>query len=64
VDGPAHERVQQGVDDGALATFADAYRVELSGRGYTPLSTGTELRQAARFSGLCVLESDLWLLDL
>jgi integrase/recombinase XerD len=35
---------------GPLAPFADAYRVELGRRGYTPLSTVTELRQAARFS--------------
>jgi hypothetical protein len=35
---------------GPLAPFADAYRVELGRRGYAPLSTVTELRQAARFS--------------
>jgi site-specific recombinase XerD len=35
---------------GPVAPFADAYRVELLERGYTPLSTINELRQAARFS--------------
>jgi integrase/recombinase XerD len=35
---------------GPLAPFADAYRVELRERGYTPLSIVNELRQAARFS--------------
>jgi site-specific recombinase XerD len=35
---------------GPLASFADAYRAELLERGYTPLSTVNELRQAVRFS--------------
>jgi integrase/recombinase XerD len=43
-------RVSRVLMTGPLAPFADAYRVELGGRGYTPLSTVTELRQAARFS--------------
>jgi hypothetical protein len=33
-----------------LASFADAYRAELLERGYTPLPTVSEVRQAARFS--------------
>jgi integrase/recombinase XerD len=43
-------RVSRVLMTGPLAAFADAYRVELGRRGYTPLSTVTELRQAARFS--------------
>ena len=35
---------------GPLAPFADAYRVELRGRGYTVRSTVSELRQVARLS--------------
>ncbi len=35
---------------GPVAAFADAYRAELFERGYTPLSTVNEVRQAARFS--------------
>jgi site-specific recombinase XerD len=35
---------------GPLAPFADAYRVELQGRGYTVRSTVCELRQVARLS--------------
>jgi integrase/recombinase XerD len=35
---------------GPLAPFADAYRVELRGRGYTVRSTVCELRQVARLS--------------
>jgi site-specific recombinase XerD len=35
---------------GPLVPFADAYRVELRRRGYTPRSMISELRQAARFS--------------
>ncbi len=35
---------------GPLAPYADAYRAELSGRGYTPLSSVNELRQVGRLS--------------
>jgi integrase/recombinase XerD len=35
---------------GPLAPFADAYRTELRGRGYTVRSTVLELRQVARLS--------------
>jgi site-specific recombinase XerD len=35
---------------GPLAPFADGYREALQRRGYTPLSTESKLRQAARFS--------------
>jgi site-specific recombinase XerD len=40
---------------GPLAPFADAYRVELRGRGYTVQSTVCQLRQVARLS--CWLEA-------
>jgi integrase/recombinase XerD len=43
-------RVSRVLMTGPLAPFADSYRVELGRRGYTPLSTVTELRQVARFS--------------
>jgi len=43
-------RVSRVLMTGPLAPFADAYRVELRERGYTPLSIVNELRQAARFS--------------
>ena len=43
-------RVSRVLMTGPLVPFADAYRVELGRRGYTPLSIVTELRQAARFS--------------
>jgi len=36
---------------GPLAPYADAYRAELAGRGYTPLSAVNELRQVGRLSG-------------
>jgi len=36
---------------GPLAPYADAYRAELRGRGYTALSTVNELRQVGRLSG-------------
>ena len=35
---------------GPLAPFADAYAAELRGRGYTPLTTVSELRQVGRLS--------------
>ena len=47
--GPA-SRVSQVVLTGPLASFADAYRVELRARGYTALTTVNEVRQMARFS--------------
>lgn len=43
-------RVCRVVLTGPLAPFADAYRAELRGRGYTPLTTVNELRQMARLS--------------
>src|SRR4051812_39645009 len=43
-------RVSRVLVTGPLAPFADAYREELLQRGYAPLSTVNELRQAARFS--------------
>ena len=43
-------RVSRVLMTGPMAPFADAYREELLGRGYTPLSTVNELRQVARFS--------------
>ncbi len=43
-------RVSRVLMTGPVAPFADAYRVELLDRGYTPLSTVNELRQVARFS--------------
>jgi integrase/recombinase XerD len=35
---------------GPLAPFADAFAAELRGRGYTPLTTASELRQVGRLS--------------
>jgi site-specific recombinase XerD len=35
---------------GPLVSFADAYSAELRGRGYTPLTTVSELRQVGRLS--------------
>jgi integrase/recombinase XerD len=43
-------RVSRVLMTGPLAPFADAYRVELRGRGYTVRSTVGELRQVARLS--------------
>ncbi len=43
-------RVSRVFVTGPLAPFADAYRVELRGRGYTVRSTVSELRQVARLS--------------
>ncbi len=43
-------RVSRVLMTGPLAPFADAYRAELRGRGYTPLSTVKALRQVARLS--------------
>ncbi len=43
-------RVRRVLMTGPVAPFVDAYRVELLGRGYTPLSAVNELRQVARFS--------------
>jgi integrase/recombinase XerD len=43
-------RVSRVLMTGPVAPFADAYRVELLDRGYTPLSTVNALRQVARFS--------------
>jgi integrase/recombinase XerD len=40
---------------GPLAPFADAFAVELGGRGYTPLTVVNQLRQVGRLS--CWLES-------
>lgn len=47
--GPA-SRVSGVLMTGPLAPLADAYAAELSGRGYTPLSTVNELRQVGRLS--------------
>lgn len=47
--GPA-SRVSRVLMTGPLAAFADAYRAELLGRGYTALTTVNELRQMARLS--------------
>ena len=47
-------RVSRVVMSGPLAPFADAYRRELSQRGYTPLTAVNQLRQVARLS--CWLE--------
>ncbi len=44
-------RVSRVLMTGPLAPFADAYAVELKERGYTLLTTGSELRQVARLSG-------------
>jgi len=52
---------------GPLAPFADAYRLELRERGYTPLTTVNQLRQVARLSrwleasGLTVAQLSGWL---
>jgi integrase/recombinase XerD len=46
----ATSRVSSVLMTGPLAPFADAYRVELRGRGYTVRSTVSELRQVARLS--------------
>jgi integrase/recombinase XerD len=43
-------RVSRVLMTGPVAPFADAYRAELLGRGYTPLSTVNALRQVALFS--------------
>ncbi len=43
-------RVSRVLMTGPLAPFADAYRLELKERGYTPLTTVNELRQVARLS--------------
>jgi len=43
-------RVSRVLMTGPLAPFADAYRMELRGRGYTVRSTVCELRQVARLS--------------
>jgi integrase/recombinase XerD len=43
-------RVSRVVMTGPLAAFADVYRAELRERGYTELTTVTELRQVARLS--------------
>ncbi|MCA1700222.1 MAG: site-specific integrase [Actinobacteria bacterium] len=48
-------RVSRVLMTGPLAPFADAYRVELRGRGYTVQSTVCQLRQVARLS--CWLEA-------
>jgi len=47
----AVSRVSRVLISGPLAPYAEAYRVELSGRGYTALSTVNELRQVGRLSG-------------
>ena len=43
-------RLSRVVTTGPLAPFAEAYRVELRRRGYTPRSAVNELRQVARLS--------------
>jgi hypothetical protein len=43
---------------GPLAPFAGAYRRELIGRGYTPRSAVSQLRQVSRFSDW--LEASGW----
>jgi integrase/recombinase XerD len=47
--GPS-SRVSRVLMTGPLAPFADAYRAELCGRGYTALTTVNSLRQIARLS--------------
>ena len=47
--GPS-SRVSRVLMTGPLAPFADAYSAELRERGYTPLTTVNELRQAGRLS--------------
>ena len=46
----AKSRVSGVVLTGPLAPFCDAYRLELSARGYTPRSVVPQLRQAGRLS--------------
>jgi len=48
--GPA-SRVSRVLMTGPLAPFADAYAAGLRERGYTPLTTGNQLRQVGRLSG-------------
>src|ERR1700716_1932521 len=43
-------RGSRGLMTGSVGPFADAYRVELRGRGYTVRSTVCELRRVARLS--------------
>jgi integrase/recombinase XerD len=43
-------RVSRALMTGPLAPFADAYRLELRERGYTPLTTVSQLRQVGRLS--------------
>src|SRR5579884_1482488 len=57
MSGPS-SRVCRVLMSGPLAPFADAYAAELRGRGYTPLTTVSELRQVGRLS--CWLESRGW----
>jgi site-specific recombinase XerD len=45
-----NSRVSRVLMTGPLAPYADAYRAELRGRGYTALSTVNELRQVGRLS--------------
>jgi integrase/recombinase XerD len=47
----AGSRVSRVLITGPLAPYADAYRAELTRRGYTALSTVNELRQVRRLSG-------------
>jgi len=47
----AKSRVSGVVLTGPLAPFCEAYRLELSARGYMPLSVVPLLRQAGRMSG-------------
>src|SRR5438874_306560 len=47
--GPS-SRVCRVLMSGPLAPFADAYAAELTGRGYTPLTSVNQLRQVARLS--------------
>lgn len=50
MSGPA-SRVCRVLMAGPLASFAEAYSVELRGRGYSSLTTVSELRQVGRLSG-------------
>lgn len=50
MSGPA-SRVSRVLMTGPLAPFAEAFAAELRARGYTPLTTASELRQVARLSG-------------
>ena len=43
-------RVSRVLMTGSLAPFAEAFATELRARGYTPLTTASELRQVARLS--------------